>query len=49
MVFSLNFYKKKRALKEHKKNAFATVEKLIAQYNPTKGDIRGKALKQLDI
>ena len=49
MMFSLNFYKKKRALKEHKKNAIATVEKLILQYNLTKGDIRGKALKQLEL
>ena len=38
---------KKQALKEHKKNAVAEVKKLILQYNLTKGDIRGKALKQL--
>ena len=40
---------KKQALKEHKKNAVAEVKKLILQYNLTKGDIRGKALKQLDM
>jgi len=38
---------KKQALKEHKKNAVATVKKLIVDYKLTKGDIRGKALKQL--
>ena len=37
---------KKQALKEHKKNAVATVKKLIVDYKLTKGDIRGKALKQ---
>ncbi len=40
---------KKQALKEHKKNAVATVKKLIVDYKLTKGDIRGKALKQLDM
>ena len=40
---------KKQALKEHKKNAVAEVKKLILQYNLTKGDIRGKALKQLEL
>ena len=40
---------KKKALKEHKKNAVAEVKKLILQYNLTKGDIRGKALKQLEL
>ena len=40
---------KKQALKEHKKNAVATVKKLIVYYKLTKGDIRGKALKQLDM
>ena len=40
---------KKQALKEHKKNAVATVKKLIVDYKLTKGDIRGKAMKQLDI
>ena len=39
----------KQALKAHKKNAVAEVKKLILQYNLTKGDIRGKALKQLDM
>jgi hypothetical protein len=39
---------KKQALKEHKKNAVATVKKLIVDYKLTKGDIRGKALKQLE-
>ena len=37
----------KQALKAHKKNAVAEVKKLILQYNLTKGDISGKALKQL--
>ncbi len=37
----------KEALKAHKKNAVAEVKKLILQYNLTKGDIRGKAMKQL--
>jgi len=40
---------KKQALKEHKKNAVATVKKLIIDYKLTKGDIRGKALKQLEL
>ena len=40
---------KKQALKEHKKNAVATVKNLIVDYKLTKGDIRGKAMKQLDI
>ena len=31
------------------KKALAEVKKLILQYNLTKGDIRGKALKQLDM
>jgi len=39
----------KQALKAYKKNAVAEVKKLILQYNLTKGDIRGKALKQLDM
>jgi hypothetical protein len=39
---------KKQALKEHKKNAVATVKKLIVDYKLTKGDIRGKAMKQLE-
>ena len=40
---------KKQALKEHKKNAVASVKKLIVDYKLTKGDIRGKALKQLEL
>ena len=39
----------KQALKAHKKNAVAQVKKLILRYNLTKGDIRGKALKQLEL
>ena len=39
----------KQALKAHKKNAVAEVKKLILQYNLRKGDIRGKALKQLEL
>ena len=39
----------KQALRAHKKNAVAEVKKLILQYNLTKGDIRGKALKQLEL
>ena len=39
---------KKQAQKAHKKNAVAEVKKLILQYNLTKGDIRGKAMKQLE-
>ena len=39
----------KQVLKAHKKNAVAEVKKLILQYNLTKGDIRGKALKQLEL
>jgi len=38
---------KKAALKAHKKNAVAEVKKLIIDYKLTKGDIRGKAMKQL--
>jgi len=37
----------KQALKAHKKDAVATVKKLIVEHKLTKGDIRGKALKQL--
>jgi hypothetical protein len=40
---------KEQALKEHKKNAVATVKKLIVDYKLTKGDIRGKALKQSEL
>ena len=39
----------KQVLKAHKKNAVATVKKLIVYCNLTKGDIRGKALKQLKL
>ena len=39
----------KQALKEHKKSAVAKVKKLIVDYKLTKGDIRGKALKQLEL
>ena len=38
---------KKAALKAYKKEAVAEVKKLIVEYKLTKGDIRGKALKQL--
>ena len=38
---------KKAALKAHKKEAVAEVKRLILEYKLTKGDIRGKALKQL--
>lgn len=38
----------KKALKAHKKNAVATVKKLIVEFNLTKGDLRGKAMKQLE-
>ena len=37
----------KEARKAHKKDAIAEVKKLIVEYKLTKGDIRGKALKQL--
>ena len=39
---------KKVALKEHKKEAVTTVKKLIMEFKLSKGDIRGKALKQLE-
>ena len=35
--------------KAHKKDAVATVKKLIVEHKLTKGDIRGKALKQLEL
>ena len=38
----------KKALKAHKKEAVATVKRLIVEYNLTKGDLRGKAMKQLE-
>ena len=37
----------KHALKEHKKEAVATVKKLIMQYKLSMGDLRGKAQIQL--
>ena len=37
----------KQAPKAHKKKAVAAVKKLIVGYKLTKGDIRGKARKQL--
>ena len=37
----------KEALKAYKKDAIAEVKKLIVEYKLTKGDIRGKAIKQL--
>ena len=39
----------KQTLKEHKKNAVKQVKQLIVDYKLTKGDIRGKALKQLEL
>ena len=36
-------------IKAHKKVAVATVKKLIVEHKLTKGDIRGKALKQLEL
>ena len=38
----------KHALKEHKKEAVATVKKLIMQYKLSMDDLRGKAQKQLE-
>jgi hypothetical protein len=38
----------KKAVKAHKKEAVATVKKLIVEFNLTKGDLRGKAMKQLE-
>ena len=40
---------KKVALKEHKKEAVKTVKKLIMEFKLSKGDIRGKAMKQLEL
>ena len=44
-------YRKKIShnLKEHKKNTVKQVKQLIVDYKLTKGDIRGKALKQLEL
>ena len=39
----------KKAIKEGKKDALAEVKRLILKYNLTKGDIRGKACKQLEL
>ena len=38
----------KKAVKAHKKEAVATVKKLILEFNLTKGGIRGKAMKPLE-
>ncbi len=38
----------KEAVKADKKEALATVKKLILEFKLTKGDIRGKAMKQLE-
>jgi hypothetical protein len=38
----------KNALKAHKKEAVATVKRLIVEFNLTKGDLRGKAMKLLE-
>ena len=38
---------KKDALKAHKRDAIKEAKRLITEYKLTKGDIRGKALKQL--
>jgi hypothetical protein len=37
-----------KAVKAPKKEAVATVKKLILEFNLTKGDIRGKAWKHLE-
>ena len=39
---------KKQAIKEGKKDAVAEVKRLILKHSLTKGDIRGKAMKQLE-
>ena len=38
----------KKAVKAHNKEAIAKVKKLILEFNLTKGDIRGKAMNQLE-
>ena len=38
----------KKAVEAHKKEAVAAVKKLILEFNLTKGDLRGKAWKQLE-
>ena len=40
--------KKEVAIKVSKKKAVVDVKKLILDFNLTKGDLRGKALKQLE-
>ena len=40
--------KKKTGLKTYNNEAVATVTKLIVQFSLTKGDLRGKAMKQLE-
>ncbi|WP_443631186.1 hypothetical protein ABXT60_02430 [Candidatus Njordibacter sp. Uisw_056] len=39
--------KKEDAIKENKKKAVVDVKKLILDFKVTKGDLRGKAMKQL--
>jgi hypothetical protein len=39
--------KKEDAIKESKKKAVVDVKKLILDFKLTKGDLRGKAMKQL--
>lgn len=38
----------KKAIKAHKKEAVNTLKRLIVEFNLTKGDLRGKAMKQLE-
>ena len=38
----------KKTIKEGKKDAIAEVKRLILKHKLTKGDIRGKAMKQLE-
>ena len=38
----------KKALKAHKKEVVKTVKNLITEFSLTKGDLRGKAMKQLE-
>ena len=39
----------KKAVKAHKKEAVATVKKLILEFNLAKGDSRGDAVKKLEV
>jgi hypothetical protein len=39
---------KKKAIKAHKKEAVNTLKRLIVEFNLTKGDLRGKSMKQLE-